>query len=355
MNDNSDRFMQAAIAFAAIIGGIILSALLFLIVYEISGVLPPFFYALIIVYLLRPFVNIMVKNNIPRTLAVSIVYIVVLLAATVTIFYVLPIVIEQISQLVSDFPDYLKAVVSYFSQLKIAFYKINLPAGAEGIIEELAQKARRSALGLFSTLPEQTFGLFGGILNIVLAPIIAFYVLKDLPLIKENILRLVPERFRKEFLHVVKEIDVAVGGFLRGQALVSLVVGVTVSIFLVVIGVNFPVLLGMLAGILNIIPYFGPVLGGGIAAIVALFESPRLALIVILGMLAIQQFDSTIISPTIMRHAVDLHPTAVIFSLLVGGTLFGFLGLLLAIPVAAVTKALLLHYVYAQPVEIAEE
>ncbi|MDP1808997.1 MAG: AI-2E family transporter [Actinomycetota bacterium] len=355
MNENSERSRQAAILFAAIIGGIFLTALLFLLVYEIRGVLPPFIYAFIIVYLLRPLVSFFVSKNIPRIVAVSLVYLLVLLVMTVIFVFLLPLVIVQVKELVSHFPEYLKAGLGYFSQARIAFYKIDLPKGVEPILTEIGVRARAQAYHVFSGLPETTAGVFGGLLNLILAPIIAFYVLKDLPVMKETVIGLFPPRYREEIFHVLKEIDFAVGGFLRGQILVSLVVGTTIGVFLLAFGVNFAILLGMLAGILNIIPYFGPVFGGGVAAIIALFQSPRLALIVVIGMIVIQQIDSAIISPIIMRHAVNLHPVVVILALLIGGTLFGFLGLLIAIPIAAVAKALLLHYVYSQPVELTDE
>lgn len=355
MKENGERSRQAAILFAAIIGGILLTALLFLLIYEIRGVLPPFIYALIIVYLLRPAVAFMVGKNVPRVLAVSLVYFLVAVLLTVAFMFLLPLVIVQVRELVTHFPKYLEVGLDYFSQARIAYYKVKIPKSIEPILADLGVHIRSQFLYIFSGLPGTTAGVFGGLLNLVLAPIIAFYILKDTPAIKETLVNLFPAHYRHEILHVLKEIDAAVGGFLRGQILVSLVVGSSIGIFLLVIGVKYAVLLGILAGVLNVIPYFGPVVGGGVAAMVALFESPRLALIVVIGMIVIQQIDSAIISPVIMRHAVDLHPVVIIFALLVGGTLFGFLGLLLAIPFAALAKALLLHYVYAKPIELTDE
>ncbi len=355
MNDSGERSRQAAILFAAIIGGIFLTAVLFLLIYEIRGVLPPFIYALIIVYLLRPLVTFMVSKNIPRIVAVSFCYLFVVLVLTILVIFVVPLIIVQVRELVDNFPEYIETGLGYLSEARGAYYRIHIPKSIEPILAELGSRLRTQAFQVLSDLPQTTAGVFGGLLNLILAPIIAFYILKDLHVIKETVIGLFPAHYRDEILHVLKEIDFAVGGFLRGQILVSLVVGTTIGVFLLALGVNFAILLGILAGILNIIPYFGPVLGGAVAVIVALFESPRLALIVLIGMIVIQQIDSAIISPVIMRHAVNLHPVVVIFSLLIGGALFGFLGLLLAIPVAAVIKALLLHYVYAQPVEIVDE
>ena len=355
MNENSERSSQAAIFFAAVIGGIFITALLFLFFYEIRGVFPPFIYAFIIVYLLRPLVDMMVERRLPRLLAVSVVYLLVLIFLVLSTVFLVPVIAVQIRGLIINFPDYLKTGFSYFSQARIAYYKIHFPKGLEPVLAEVGNRVKTSALAFFSGLPQTTAGVFGGIFNVVLSPIIAFYILKDLPTIKETVIGLFPDRYRDEILHVLREVDYAVGGFVRGQVLVSLVVGATIAIYLLAWGVNYAVLLGTLAGILNIIPYFGPIFGGAIAAIVALFQSPRLAVIVIIGMIGIQQFDGAVISPVIMKHAVNLHPTVVIFSLLLGGTLFGFLGMLLAIPVAALTKALLLYYVYDIEVEETSE
>lgn len=354
-SDKTERSQQAAVLFAAVIGGLFLTALGLLALYEIRGVLPPFIYAMIIVYILRPIVDRMVEKNIPRTIAVVIVYMLAVLALILSVLFLVPVAIEQIGDFISNFPDFLTVGLRYLSDLQIAFYKTSIPKSVDFLFDEIGAQAKSSAMIILTRFPETTVSLFGGVFNVVLSPIIAFYILRDLPAIKKSVIELIPARYRDGFLHVAREIDFAVGGFLRGQLLISLIVGVTISIYLLVIGVNYAVILGILAGVLNIIPYFGPVVGGGVAVIVALFESPRLALMVVIGMIAIQQIDSAIISPTIMKHAVNLHPTVVIFSLLVGGTLFGFLGLLLAIPTAAVAKALLLHYVYAQPVKIAEE
>jgi len=136
---------------------------------------------------------------------------------------------------------------------------------------------------------------------------------------------------------------------------VALAVGVMVTVWLLILGVDFALLLGVLAAVLNIIPYFGAIVGGGAAAIVALFDSTQQAIAVLIGIAIIQQIDALIISPAVIGRTVNLHPTVIVFSLLVGAALFGFIGLLIAIPIAAALKAILLHYVFVKPIEITEE
>jgi len=345
-NNEQKYYQQAAVTFAAVIGGLILTALILAAVYAIRGVLPPFLYALIIVYLLRPVVNFFVSKNMSRLLAVSLTYLIIIIVLAIALTFLIPVLIEQIREFILHFPQFLKALGRYLTRLQIAFYKIELPPLAQEAFNQLVLRAKKLAVLWAQQVPEMTASLFGGLFNLVLAPILAFYLLKDLPAIKETIVKLVPAKYRENFLHLTREIDVAVGGFLRGQLLIALIVGITISIYLLIIGVKFAVLLGLLAGILNIIPYFGPIAGGAIAALVALFQSPTLALLVVIGMVVIQQLDGVLISPSIMRQTVDLHPVVIILALLIGGSFFGFLGLLLAIPVAAVAKALLIHYYY---------
>lgn len=351
--DIVDRWRRIGIYTWTALGLIGLIAVFFYLVGLLKPVLPPFIYAFIIVYLLRPIVDFFVRLRIPHLLAVIITYVIFIVIFSLLVFYLLPVVINQITGLISNMPAYFRAAAKVFDVLQERFYRLSLPKGTDKVFNELALRAQRYGLSLVGSLPETTTGIFGSLLNIILGPIIAFYLLKDISSIRETIYSLFPEYYRKEVRIVINKVNFIVGGFLRGQALVSLVVGTTIGFYLWIIGVKFAFLLGLLAGILNIIPYFGPIVGGAVAALVALFQSPILALEVIIGMLVIQQFDSVIISPNIMRRAVDLHPALIIFSLLAGGVLAGFLGLLLAIPVAAVAKALVMYYFYEES-ELAE-
>ena len=324
----------------------------------VGSVFYPFIYAGVIAYLLRPIVERLVAMGLPRLMAVLLTYVLVFAVLALLLEFIVPVIIQQIMAFVNHFPAYSRAVVTYFNLARSRYLRINLPGGSTRIINQLASNLRDRGLALFQGLPEASIGIFGGLLNLILAPVIAFYVLKDLPVIRATLLELFPERHRDNVAVVLHQVDFVLGGFLRGQALVSLVVALTTGLALWIAGINFPLLLGLLTGMLNIIPYFGPIAGGAAAATVALFQSPMKALIVIVIMFVVQQLDGMIISPVIMKHAVDLHPTVIIFSLLLGGAVFGFVGLLVAIPVAAVVKALVMYFFYPNeelPLELVEE
>jgi predicted PurR-regulated permease PerM len=192
----------------------------------------------------------------------------------------------------------------------------------------------------------------------VLAPIIAFYLLVDLPRLRRVTESLLPEGHRDELLHVGRRLNRAIGGFFRGQLLVALIVGIMVSVGLGVLGLPFWLLVGMVAGLFNIIPLVGPWVGAVPGVIIALTTRDVGTALWVAGIMAgAQQIDNHFISPLVMQRAVKLHPAAVLLALLAGGSLGGFFGLLLAVPTAAVVKILAGHlwrtYVLGEPYDVA--
>jgi predicted PurR-regulated permease PerM len=350
-SESVEKYRRLAITFAAILGGGLIAVAALYFIYLIRGALPPFIYAAIIVYLARPFVEMLAYRRVPRLMAVLIAYLIVFSLITLVMLFVVPILIQQIEELVVLFPKALKAFEQYVSELRL---RLPLGVDLDSIVAAIQEQSTKVAVNVASNLPRTAIGLFGGIFDIVLGWLLAFYILKDLPAINETFLELLPKAYRKNVLHVFREVDFAVGGYLRGQVIVSLTVGIMITAWLVFLGVDFALLLGLMSGVLNIIPYFGAIVGGTAAVIVAMSHSTHQAILVIIGIAIIQQIDGLIVSPAVMRHTVNLHPTVVVFSLLVGASLFGFFGLIFAIPLAAALKAILLHYVFARPVEPAE-
>ncbi len=349
-NETTERYRRYATFFAAIIGGAAVAGLALYILFLISGALIPFLYAAIIVFLARPFVEMLANRRVPRMMAVLIAYMIVFLAVTLLMLFVVPILVQQVNELISLLPQAFELAEESLSELRFRF-----PEELDSIISEAQAHVGSVALSLAASLPASAVGFFGGLFNIIIAWLLAFYILKDAPAIKETIMELLPDRYRENVTHIFNEVNFAVGGYLRGQIIIALAVGVMITIWLLILGVDFAFLLGVLSGVLNIVPYLGAIVGGSAAAIVAFYDSPQQAILVIIGIAIIQQIDALVISPFVMRHTVNLHPTVIVFSLLLGVTLFGFVGLLFAIPIAAALKALMLHYVFDKPVEAKEE
>ncbi|MHB0975871.1 MAG: AI-2E family transporter [Candidatus Aquicultorales bacterium] len=311
--------------------------------WQIQAVLPPFIYALLIVYLLRPLVNGLEDRKVPRVLAIVISYLLVVAAIALLLLIIIPIFVGEVKAFLGALPKQVESIKATVIDLTQRIRLMN-SAPLNDALDSVSKSLSTAAMGFAKRIPETLVGIFGSTLNLVLAPLIAFYVLKDLRGIKSNIEKAIPARYREEGMDILKKIDAILGGFLKGQLLVAASVGVLVGISMAVLGIKYALLIGIISAIFNIIPYLGPIASGIPAVLIALETSPTLALIVVVVLLVVNQLDGLFISPNIMSQQVDLHPAVVIFALLTGGTLFNIMGMLLAIPVAAVGKAIYLHF-----------
>lgn len=343
-----ERWRRIALIAWALVGVVVLGLALLRLLDLLSSALMPFLLALVIVFLLRTPVVRLERHKVPRAVAVLIAYVLAALVVAVAGLIIVPRVVDQFVQFLAAFPSYYRAAYRLWSDLQRQYQTVALPGWVdqafgtanETIVTRLSGFSTRIATGAVAA----GSGVVGLILNLVLALVIAFYVLKDLPTIREEVLSMFGHTRRSETAVVLGQVSTVLSGFLRGQLIVSTIVGTLTFIGLAVLGVPYAFVIGLITGVFNIIPYFGPIVGGITAAIAAAFESPLLALGALAVVFAVQQVDGLLISPRVMSDKVDLHPVLVIFSLLAGGTLFGFVGLLLAIPVAAVAKALFVYY-----------
>jgi predicted PurR-regulated permease PerM len=303
-----------------------------------------FIYTIAIVYLLRPLVDFFEGRGMPRLLAVIVTYLIVMLLIALLLLYLIPIIVNQGTQFIKRFPGYLKAEIEFVELWKGKLIELRVPPSAVKLLEQSVEKLREAGLALLSSIPGFTLNIFSIVFFFILAPFLAFYLLKDFEQVKETIIDLIPDRYKDDSLDILHKVDLVLSGFLRGQVLVALSVGTLASIIFTILGVDFSIVLGMIVGILNVVPYFGPIMGGLIAAMVAFFKAPILAVWVILAMVAVQMIDATLLSPNIMSQQVNLHPVLIAFSLLIGGSLLGVLGIVIAIPSAAVGKAIVYHF-----------
>jgi predicted PurR-regulated permease PerM len=178
----------------------------------------------------------------------------------------------------------------------------------------------------------------------VLALVIGFYALTDLPGLEREVLLVAGEKSRDEITRAGRTITHVLGGWARGALIESTTVAVLYSVVLAIVGLPYALAIGVIGGFLNLIPYVGPFIVIGLAAAAGLFISPATALWAVAGVVAVQQLDTLVLAPRIMSKQVDLHPLMVIFAFLVGVTLFGVPGLVLAVPVTAVIKGLFVYW-----------
>lgn len=351
----TERVRRAGQVSWAAVGVATLLAIVGLVLWTVRVIFPPLILAGAIVFLLNPVVTGLQRRGVPRAAGAGLAYLGVLGLLVLAVALIYPIAADQTRELGDDWPG--------------------IKAKAEGWIDDAAASSKGTFLEFTRQDLEDAFGnknitfrqqldqardvglrIFHVLLILLLAPIIAFYLLVDAPRIREVMESLVPEGAKGEVQHVAHRLNRAIGGFFRGQLLVATIVGVMCSVGLLIIGLRFWFLVGMIAGFFNIVPLIGPWVGGVPGIVIALTTgTPVQAVGVIVVMVVAQQIDNHFITPQVMQRAVQLHPAAVILALLAGGSLGGFFGLLLAVPVAAVLKIVCGHvwrvHVLEEPVE----
>lgn len=315
---------------------------------QILGLLMPVLYSIGFAYLLNPLVNILEERGIARLWGVLLIYLFVIGGIVILSLIIFPKISNEFQKLVSLMPTYFEELREVFDDLNKMYIKYSnnlkdLPKELQGIQEVIGEnlsKIQESLIGSIENFTTSIINMFSRILSFIIIPILTFYFLKDKDYFKKKIYMTIPKRFRSDTLKVSREIDLVLEKFIRGQLIVALFVGVVTVIGLAIIGIDFAFIIGLVAGIANFIPFFGPIIGIVPALFFALLEDPMKAVWVILLFIGIQQVESNILSPKIVGESVGLHPVIVIVALLIGGSIAGIIGMLLAVPVAAVIRIL---------------
>jgi predicted PurR-regulated permease PerM len=306
-------------------------------------VLTPFFFSLILAYLLAPVIKFMESRRISRLTAIIVVYLVFAIVLLIFCVRVVPAILDDLEKLVGQLPAYAASLQDIIEHLQEDYRRFNLPPNIREVIDNNISGLEENLTRLLEKLYQFLLGLFARAFLLFLVPIITFYLLKDEEVLKAGLLELLPRRIKPHYLKVTGSINTDLGAFIRGLLLVSLVVAVLTYIGLLLIGLDFALVLALIVGLTNLIPYIGPVAGALPALLVALLDSPALALKVLLLIVAVQQLESQLIAPYIIGRSVRLHPLAIILVLLIGGRLFGFTGLLLAVPATIVIRIIFTH------------
>ncbi|WP_089751062.1 AI-2E family transporter [Candidatus Frackibacter sp. WG13] len=313
--------------------------------YLVRIVLLPFVLAILIVYLVEPFIDCLLNRGVGRNLALALILFLVAGGIFLFGFFAAPYLIEELNTLAQRLPVYAKEIQNIIDLINDKYERIDLPPAIQTIIDNSLSRIQSVTLRFVERTTEVIIGLLSSFFSLVMAPILAFYMLKDIDLIKKNMWSLVPKAYRKEVKQLLKKIDDVLRGYLKGQLLVSIVVGLLLSLGFYILKVKFYLLIGIFAGIMNLIPYLGVVLGILPALFIVSFKSTQAIIGVVVLYLIVQQLESSLISPKIVGDKVGLHPIIIIFSLLVGGELLGIIGMLLAVPIAGIIKVIINHFI----------
>jgi len=352
-----ERFVRIGIMAWCGIGVIILGYLMLRLVVYVNPVVPPLLIAVAVVYLLNPLVSALERRGVARVAGAGIVYVLFLCIVALVVSLLVPLVTRQVSSVIDHFPDYLADGQALVRDVAARFgQEPNFKLDADHVRDWLSAGENRQAVTRYLTgLRSVTNSVISGLIIIVLGPVMAFYLLVDLPRLNRGAMALVPPGRREEIRGLMDRTGQAVGGFFRGQLLVALFVGVASSIGLWAIGLPFWLLVGMVAGIFNLVPLVGPFIGGGLAVVIALVSGqPLKAVWAALVLLVVQQIDNHLISPNVMGRTVQLHPVVVMLALLVGASFAGLFGMLVIVPLVAVVKIVFL-FIWSKYVDYGDE
>ncbi|MCE0916686.1 AI-2E family transporter [Pseudomonas sp. NMI760_13] len=318
--------------------------------YFLHNILSPFLVGILLAYLADPLVDRLERLGLSRTWGVVVVFSLFTLIFLALLLVLVPMLAKQLLRLYELAPqmlDWLQHVALPWVQSRLSladgFWKFDKIKAAIG--EHMGQTTDIVGV-LLSQATASSLALIGWLANLVLIPVVGFYLLRDWDLMMAKLRSLLPRQREPQVVGLAGECHEVLGAFVRGQLLVMLALGVIYSSGLMLVGLELGLLIGMLAGLAAIVPYMGFIIGIGAALVAGLFQFGG-ELYPMLGIVAVfmvgQALEGMVLTPLLVGDRIGLHPVAVIFAILAGGELFGFTGVLLALPVAAVIMVLLRH------------
>ncbi len=311
---------------------------------KLGKIISPVIMAVVVAYLLNPLVLRLRRRKIPCCAAILLIYAFFLMLVASVVLFIIPELSNNTRELMNTLPDmttrYQNMLDGIMLKIKSSNWSIEMKnllsneinSGIANVQTFAMNSMKKAVTGML-----QTAAIF---LDFVVAMIIAYYLIKDAEIFKETALSLVPRSWRRWITGTGREINAVLSNFIQGQILTALIVGIMEAVGLFAINAKYALVLGLVGGIANIIPYFGPFIGAIPAVAVALIDSPSKALWTALVFIIVQQIDNAFISPKIIEGRLGLHPVTTILAVLVGGELFGIIGMLVSVPVLAIIRIL---------------
>ncbi|MDF1589574.1 MAG: AI-2E family transporter [Gammaproteobacteria bacterium] len=316
--------------------------------YQLSPVLTPFFISALLAYLGDPVVDKLETYKLSRTMSVTIVFAVLLLAGLLFLLVFIPMLSAQISALFERLPDYFNVLqttlIPWLSSHGFPADVFDLQTLKQALMNYWSQVGKVAG-GLVSYMTQSGMAILQWFANLVLVPVLTFYLLRDWDDLVARFRELLPRRHADKIIVLSLECDEMLAAFIRGQLMVMFALATIYTIGLSLIGLDLALLLGFIAGVVSFVPYLGLIVGITLAGAAAFFQFhewlPIVWVVVVFGVA--QAIEGMLLTPRFVGERIGLHPVAVIFAVLAGGQLFGFTGVLLALPVAAVVMVILRH------------
>ncbi|MDJ0654801.1 MAG: AI-2E family transporter [Xanthomonadales bacterium] len=335
-------------------------------IYLLAPILTPFAIAAFLAYLGDPITDWLQRRGMGRTIAVTVVFLTLTLVAVVVVVIAVPLLEDQFRKLVVTLPSFFEWAKTQLSPVVARLNEMGVETLDRERVLEMVQPHLQQATGLativLGSITRSGVAIFGWAMNLVLIPVVAFYMLRDWDVVVQRVRELLPRHLEPTVVKLTTDSNAVLGAFLRGQLTVMLALGVIYSTGLWLVGLDLAFLVGMLAGIISFVPYLGAIVGVGLGIVGALFQfGDVLHVLLVLAVFGVgQALEGMLLTPLLVGDKIGLHPVAVIFAVLAGGQLFGFLGVLLALPAASVIMVLLRYAheqykrseLYGKPLEV---
>ncbi len=313
--------------------------------YEIiSKILFTVIISLIFSYLLNPIINYLERHNISRSLGIILLYIVVFgIIIAISISFI-PRLGNELKEVLMVLPSYFSTITDFFKDLYDKYYNLENIApiieNVEGLIFDNINRLQEVLLTSMTKLLTGVGSLLNRMISLVLIPILTFYFLKDKDKLINQVFLIIPKNKRSEIKELMTQIDKSLSQFVRGRLILAIYVGVATTVVLLILDINFAIVIGLLTGIADIIPYFGPFLGFVPAVLFAFLDSATKGIWVAVIFILIQWVENNVLGPKIIGDTTGLHPITVLLSLIIAGNIYGVLGMVFVIPVVSILKIL---------------
>jgi len=320
-----------------------------LLLYLLAPVLMPFLVAALLAYLGDPIVDRLEKYKFPRAAAVSSVFLLIFLVLIALPVIVLPLLEQQMTDLLQKLPRYVQWFQENVNSTLGQLLNIDATTFSQEEIKQAITKYWQQIGGfagqIFKAMTASGLVLMALVANAILIPVVTFYLLRDWDILVDKIHKLLPRQYEQKISEVVKESDDVLGAFLRGQLMVMIALSIVYAVGLSLTGLDLAILIGLVAGLVSFVPYLGFIVGIVFASVATYMQFQDLiSLLPVLAVFTVGQLlEGMVLTPKLVGDKIGLHPVAVIFAVMAGGQLFGVVGVLLALPVAAVIVVILRH------------
>lgn len=304
--------------------------------------LSPFLIACFIAYLLYPVImHLHEQWKLPRGIAIIAIYVLFFIGIGYLIYRVYPVALMQIR----DLNEYLPQAITMYEQLIYQLYESTsfLPESVHDKIDDVILTIETYLDHLLGKIIDGFTKLFDLIILLTVIPVLVFYFLKDYENMKQFFKGFIPDHYEERLSDIIRSIDKRLGHYIRGQLIVCFIVGLVTFIVFYILNIKYALLLAIIVGLTNIIPYFGPIIGAIPAVLITLTDSLKLVVFVLITIFVVQLLESNLLQPYIVGKSINIHPIAIIFALLLGAQISGVWGMILAVPTLAIVKEVIYH------------